>query len=101
MKSKWRRYEVLLPHRFNDGRPVPNAWLAEAVNEIVDQFRAVSFEKMKVEGRWRRRKALSGRVSQVCRCSRHFAKSPMDEKVQSQVEEKSQANRNLDDQLSH
>jgi hypothetical protein len=53
MKSKWRRYEVLLPHRFNDGRPVPNALLAEAANEIVDQFQAASFEKMKVEGRWR------------------------------------------------
>jgi hypothetical protein len=53
MKSKWRRYEVLLPHRFNDGRPVPNAWLGEAVNELINQFEAVSFEPRKIEGRWR------------------------------------------------
>jgi hypothetical protein len=43
---------VLLPHRFNDGRPVPNAWLGEAVNEITNQFKAVEFERRKVEGRW-------------------------------------------------
>jgi hypothetical protein len=42
MKSKSRRYEVLLPMRFNDGREVPDEVLAEAVNEIVDQFGAVS-----------------------------------------------------------
>jgi len=44
MSKKWRRYELLLPQRFNDGSPVPNAWLVKAVNEIVDQFGAVSFE---------------------------------------------------------
>ena len=40
MSSKWRRYEVLLPLKFNDGRDVPELWLAEAVLEIVDQFGA-------------------------------------------------------------
>jgi hypothetical protein len=53
MRKKWRRYEVLLPRRFNDGRAVPRAWLAEAVDEIVERFGAVSFEKGKLEGRWR------------------------------------------------
>jgi len=53
MSSKWRRYEVLLPLRFNDGRDVPDAWLAEAVFEIVDQFGAASYETQKVEGHWR------------------------------------------------
>jgi hypothetical protein len=53
MSKKWRRYEVLLPRRFNDGRAVPRAWLGEAVNEIIDRFGAVSFEKGKLEGRWR------------------------------------------------
>ena len=38
MKSKSRRYEVLLPVRFNDGKEVPDELLGEAVNEIVDQF---------------------------------------------------------------
>ena len=40
MKSKSRRYEVLLPVRFNDGLDVPEELLGEAVNEIVDQFSA-------------------------------------------------------------
>src|SRR3954470_16151239 len=53
MSSKWRRYEVLLPLQFNDGREVPPEWLAEAVLEIVDHFGAASYETQKVEGHWR------------------------------------------------
>jgi hypothetical protein len=53
MSSKWRRFEVLLPLQFNDGRPVPQDWLAEAVLEIVDHFGAASYETQKVEGHWR------------------------------------------------
>ena len=53
MKSKSRRYEVLLPVRFNDGRDVPEELLAEAVNEIVVQFSAVTFHRQTVEGHWR------------------------------------------------
>jgi hypothetical protein len=52
MSSKWRRYEVLLPLRFNDGRDVPELWLAEAVLEVVDLFGAASYETQKVEGHW-------------------------------------------------
>lgn len=53
MSSKWRRFEVLLPLQFNDGREVPSDWLAEAVLEVVDQFGAASYETQKVEGHWR------------------------------------------------
>lgn len=53
MTSKWRRFEVLLPLQFNDGRAVPGEWLAEAVLEIVDRFGAASYETQKVEGHWR------------------------------------------------
>ena len=53
MKSKSRRYEVLLPTQFNDGREVPEELLGEAANEIIHQFGAVSFYKNAVEGRWR------------------------------------------------
>src|SRR5579875_3383101 len=53
MSSKWRRFEVLLPPRFNDGREVPPEWLAEAVLEVVDHFGAASYETQKVEGHWR------------------------------------------------
>lgn len=53
MSSKWRRYEVLLPLRFNDGREVPGDWMAEAVFEVVEYFGAASYETQKVEGHWR------------------------------------------------
>ena len=53
MSSRWRRYEVLLPLRFNDGRDVPPDWLAEAVLEVVDFFGAASYETQRVEGHWR------------------------------------------------
>lgn len=53
MSSNWRRFEVLLPVRFNDGREIPSDWLAEAVLEIVGQFGAASYETQRVEGHWR------------------------------------------------
>jgi len=53
MRSRWRRFEVLLPLQFNDGRDVPTEWLAEAVLEIVDHFGAASYETQKLEGHWR------------------------------------------------
>ena len=54
MSSTWRRFELLLPLEFNDGREVPSEWLAEAVIEIADHFGAVSYETQRVEGHWRR-----------------------------------------------
>lgn len=53
MSSSLRRFEVLLPLRFNDGRDVSPEWIAEAVLEIVDRFGAASYETQKVEGHWR------------------------------------------------
>src|SRR5215207_8809693 len=53
MSSRWRRFEVLLPLQFNDGREVPPEWLAEAVLEVVDHFGAAGYETQKVEGHWR------------------------------------------------
>lgn len=53
MSSNWRRFEVLLPLRFNDGREIPPEWLSEAVLEVVDRFGAASYETQKVEGHWR------------------------------------------------
>ena len=47
MGNKWRRYEVLLPVQFNDGRDVPAEWLAEAVLEVVEHFGAASYENRK------------------------------------------------------
>src|SRR5437588_7128919 len=53
MSSKWRRFEVLLPLQFNDGRDVSGELLAEAVLEVVGHFGAASYETQKVEGHWR------------------------------------------------
>lgn len=53
MNSKLRRYEILLPLQFNDGRDIPSDWLADAVLEIVEQFDAASYETQNVEGHWR------------------------------------------------
>ena len=53
MSNNWRRFEVLLPLRFNDGRSVPSDWLAEAVLEIVGHFGAASYETQRIEGHWR------------------------------------------------
>jgi hypothetical protein len=53
MRSKWRRFEVLLPLQFNDGAEIPPDWLADAVFEIVDRFGAATYETQKLEGHWR------------------------------------------------
>jgi hypothetical protein len=53
MNSKWRRFEVLLPRQFNDGRPIPEEWRAEAVLEITDHFGAASYETQTVLGHWK------------------------------------------------
>jgi hypothetical protein len=52
MSSKLRRFEVLLPTRFNDGREVPGESIADAIDEIIDQFGSASFYKESVEGYW-------------------------------------------------
>ena len=53
MSSKLRRFELLLPVRFNDGRDVPEEWIGDALEEIIERFGAVSFERRTIEGRWR------------------------------------------------
>jgi hypothetical protein len=51
MSTKWRRFEVMLPRQFNDGRDVPPEWISLAALEIGDQFGAVSYETQIIEGR--------------------------------------------------
>jgi len=53
MSSRWRRFEVLLPLQFNDGRDVPREWFGEAILEVVNEFGAASYETQSVEGHWR------------------------------------------------
>ena len=53
--KNWRRYEVLLPLRFNNGKPVPKALLAKTVQELEHHFSAVSCETQIIQGRWQNR----------------------------------------------
>jgi hypothetical protein len=53
MRNKLRRFEVLLPTRFNDGRDVPDELIADAIDEIIGQYGTVSFHKEAIEGYWR------------------------------------------------
>lgn len=53
MSSKWRRFEVLLPLRFNNGEEIPGEWIAEAVLQVTERFGAASYENQKIEGHWR------------------------------------------------
>jgi hypothetical protein len=38
MSTKWRRFEVMLPRQFNDGRDVPPEWISLAALEIGDHI---------------------------------------------------------------
>ncbi|MGD0138760.1 MAG: hypothetical protein ABSD28_07790 [Tepidisphaeraceae bacterium] len=53
MTSNFRRFEILLPLRFNGGRPVPGELIAETLIELEQQFGAVSSETQTIQGQWR------------------------------------------------
>jgi hypothetical protein len=53
MNSTFRRFEILLPLRFNDGQPIPETLVAETLLEIEDRFGAVSAETQQIHGIWR------------------------------------------------
>jgi hypothetical protein len=48
----WRRYEILVPLLFNDGRPVPEPLLARTFMELREKFGAASWETQTVRGAW-------------------------------------------------
>jgi hypothetical protein len=50
--SVLRRYELLLPSQFNDGRSVPGDLIAETLLELRQQFGAVSCETQLIQGIW-------------------------------------------------
>jgi hypothetical protein len=53
MSRMVRRFEVLLPLRFNDGAAVPDELVAETLLELEQRFGAVSCESQMIRGRWR------------------------------------------------
>ena len=53
MSRSLRRYEILLPLRFNDGRLVPDDLVADTLLELEQRFGAVSAETQTIRGLWR------------------------------------------------
>lgn len=53
MSRMVRRFEVLLPQRFNDGSAVPDELIADTLLELEQQFGAVSSETQTIRGQWR------------------------------------------------
>jgi hypothetical protein len=53
MSKSLRRYEILLPLRFNDGQPVPDDLVADTLLELEQKFGAVSSETQTIRGLWR------------------------------------------------
>ena len=53
MSRRLRRFEVLLPLRFNDGTAVPEETIADTLLEFESYFGAVSCETQTIRGRWR------------------------------------------------
>jgi hypothetical protein len=52
MSASFRRFEILLPRRFNNGQPVPDELIAETLLEIEERFGAVSSETQDIQGHW-------------------------------------------------
>lgn len=52
MNRAFRRFEILLPLRFNDGQPVPADLIAETLLELEQKFGAVSSETQTIQGFW-------------------------------------------------
>ena len=52
MSNKYRRYELLAPLRFNDGRPIPDEALGLTLVELRRKFAAVSYETQIIRGQW-------------------------------------------------
>lgn len=53
MSGLSRRFELLLPQRFNDGTPVPEQFVADALLELRQHFGAVSWETQIIRGLWK------------------------------------------------
>ncbi len=50
MSRVFRRYEILLPQRFNDGQPVPQPLFEATLQELRERFGGVSAEMQDIQG---------------------------------------------------
>lgn len=47
-----RRYEMLLPLKYNDGRPIEDEKVYQTREELIGRFDAVSFQPGIIQGTW-------------------------------------------------
>ena len=52
MNNTLRRFEILLPLRFNDGRSVPDQLVGQTLRELRQRFNAISAETQVIRGYW-------------------------------------------------
>lgn len=58
MNVSFRRFEILLPRKFNDGQPIPDDLIVDTIMELEEQFGAVSSETQAIRGYWRHEEQL-------------------------------------------
>lgn len=52
MSNSYRRYEILLPLKFNDRRPIPDELMGATLRELRSRFGAISLETQTIHGPW-------------------------------------------------
>lgn len=52
MSNSYRRYEILLPLKFNDGQPIPDELVGATLLELRARFGAISVETQMIHGTW-------------------------------------------------
>jgi|SRR5687767_2813504 hypothetical protein len=52
MNSGFRRYEILLPLKFNDGAEVPDELVSDTLTDLRVRFNSVSSETQTIRGQW-------------------------------------------------
>jgi hypothetical protein len=52
MSTSYRRYEILLPRRYNDARRVPTRLVTETIIDLREKFGASSCETQTTRGQW-------------------------------------------------
>jgi hypothetical protein len=50
---KWTRYEILLPLRYNDSRPIEPVKFDQTNLELIERFAATTTDVIPAVGRWR------------------------------------------------
>ena len=103
MSSLQRRFEILLPQRFNDGQAVPDELFADTLLELRQQFHAVSSETQIIRGAWEHGgQAFRERLdSRVRRCGRYAREPGFLSGAEGAAERTIPADRNSDHKLHH